>query len=49
MKEFTMIFFNEFALLLDPIDMLLKKYTLMDAQICGEYNEQRINFVRLCI
>jgi len=47
-KEFMMIFFNEFSFLLDPIDTLWEKnYTLVDAQIHGKYNEQRINFVHL--
>jgi len=31
------------------IQLWEENYTLVDAQIHGEYNEQRINFVRLCI
>jgi len=39
-------FFDGFTFLLDTLG---KNYTLVDAQIHLKYNEQRINFVHLCI
>jgi len=31
------------------LDCIEKNYTLVNAQIHGEYNEQRINHVHFCI
>jgi len=45
------ILLDEFAFLLDCINMLWEKtmYTLADVQIHGKYNEQRNDFICLCI
>jgi len=41
--------FNEFAFFWNTLTLFAKNYTLVDAQIHGQYNEQRINFLRICI
>jgi len=47
-KEFTTIFYNEFAFLLEYSNPPWKNSTLTDAKIHGKHNKQIINFDESC-
>jgi len=48
-KEFMMIFSMNLPFFLTQLTRFGKNDTLVDVQIHGKYNEQRISLVHLCI
>jgi len=48
-EEIYNVFFDEFTFFVPHLHAFGKNYTLVNIQIHGEYNEQRINFIRLFI